>query len=405
VTSEYAWYLLALIPVIGGAIGYGTNVVAVKMMFYPLEFVGIKPWLGWQGIVPANAVTLAKRGLSLITEKLLRIDEVLAGAKAADFIAPVEADLKKRTRDMLEAQATERMNAMWGALGDSVKEQVHAAAWKEVETMSQRVVDKIIANATDILNLQRVVTKAVKERPELVVRMFVEIGAREFLFIQRSGWWFGLAFGMVQLLVWVLYPAWWILPFFGFLVGYATNWIAIKLVFEPQQPKKVLGFTIQGLFHRRHKEVAAEYARLSTEDVFTDENLFAELQSEEARKLIMAIVEAEADALVERYSSHPMAAAMATPELVASVRAEVLTVVEEELFRGGGVLTGITAQSDTIREMLHDRMLGLDAERFESVLRPAFQQDEWKLIIAGAVLGGIAGTLQLIYLFGGTLGG
>ncbi len=404
-TSEYAWYLLALIPVIGGAIGYGTNVVAVKMMFYPLEFVGIKPWLGWQGIVPANAVTLAKRGLSLITEKLLRIDEVLAGAKAADFIAPVEADLKKRTRDMLEAQATERMNAMWGALGDSVKEQVHAAAWKEVETMSQRVVDKIIANATDILNLQRVVTKAVKERPELVVRMFVEIGAREFLFIQRSGWWFGLAFGMVQLLVWVLYPAWWILPFFGFLVGYATNWIAIKLVFEPQQPKKVLGFTIQGLFHRRHKEVAAEYARLSTEDVFTDENLFAELQSEEARKLIMAIVEAEADALVERYSSHPMAAAMATPELVASVRAEVLTVVEEELFRGGGVLTGITAQSDTIREMLHDRMLGLDAERFESVLRPAFQQDEWKLIIAGAVLGGIAGTLQLIYLFGGTLGG
>ena len=404
-TSEYAWYLLALIPVIGGAIGYGTNVVAVKMMFYPLEFVGIKPWLGWQGIVPANAVTLAKRGLSLITEKLLRIDEVLAGAKAADCIAPVEADLKKRTRDMLEAQATERMNAMWGALGDSVKEQVHAAAWKEVETMSQRVVDKIIANATDILNLQRVVTKAVKERPELVVRMFVEIGAREFLFIQRSGWWFGLAFGMVQLLVWVLYPAWWILPFFGFLVGYATNWIAIKLVFEPQQPKKVLGFTIQGLFHRRHKEVAAEYARLSTEDVFTDENLFAELQSEEARKLIMAIVEAEADALVERYSSHPMAAAMATPELVASVRAEVLTVVEEELFRGGGVLTGITAQSDTIREMLHDRMLGLDAERFESVLRPAFQQDEWKLIIAGAVLGGIAGTLQLIYLFGGTLGG
>jgi outer membrane protein TolC len=33
--------------------------VAVKMMFYPVHFVGLKPFLGWQGIVPANAENLA----------------------------------------------------------------------------------------------------------------------------------------------------------------------------------------------------------------------------------------------------------------------------------------------------------------------------------------------------------
>ncbi len=36
----------------------------------------------------------------------------------------------------------------------------------------------------------------------------------------------------------------------------------------------------------------------------------------------------------------------------------------------------------------------------EGVLRPAFQQDEWKLILAGAVLGATAGILQLVYIFG-----
>ena len=34
------------------------------------------------------------------------------------------------------------------------------------------------------------------------------------------------------------------------------------------------------------------------------------------------------------------------------------------------------------------------------MLRPAFQQDEWKLIAAGAVLGTLAGFLQLVYIFG-----
>ena len=42
-------YTVLLIPVISAFIGWFTNVVAVKMMFYPTEFVGIRPYLGWQG--------------------------------------------------------------------------------------------------------------------------------------------------------------------------------------------------------------------------------------------------------------------------------------------------------------------------------------------------------------------
>jgi uncharacterized membrane protein YheB (UPF0754 family) len=405
VSDDYAWYLLALIPVISGAIGYVTNVLAVRMMFYPMKFIGVKPYLGWQGIVPANAVGLAQRGLALITDRLLRIDEVLAEAEPDDFVKPVEAELEAQTRETVVRQAEERAGPMWGALGDSAKEQVLTTAWEEVRTVSVAVVQRIIGDASQILDLTRIVTRVVKKRPEIMVRMFLEIGHAEFGFIKNSGWWFGLLFGLVQLGVWVVFPAWWILPLFGFLVGYATNWVALKLVFEPREPRRFAGITFQGLFHRRQKEVAAEFARISTEDVFNDQNLFEELGTEEARARIMAIVESEADALLEKYKKHPMAAMLMTPALVDAVRAETLEAVSAELFREGGVLTGVTAQSQKIRDMLHTRMMQLDPDGFESVLRPAFQQDEWKLILAGAVLGGVAGTLQLIYLFGQSLGG
>ena len=52
---------LLSIPVIGAIVGWGTNVVALKMTFYPLEFTGISPYLGWQGIIPAKAESMAAR--------------------------------------------------------------------------------------------------------------------------------------------------------------------------------------------------------------------------------------------------------------------------------------------------------------------------------------------------------
>src|SRR3546814_6565851 len=39
-----------------------------------------------------------------------------------------------------------------------------------------------------------------------------------------------------------LYKAWWLLPLCGFVVGYATNAIALKVIFEPVEPVNICGF-------------------------------------------------------------------------------------------------------------------------------------------------------------------
>tara|TARA_Y100000310_G_scaffold159521_1_gene159089 strand:- start:477 stop:644 length:168 start_codon:yes stop_codon:yes gene_type:complete len=48
---------------------------------------------------------------------------------------------------------------------------------------------------------------------------------------------------------------------------------------------------------------------------------------------------------------------------------------------------------------LSERMQALSVEEFEGVLRPAYQQDEWKLIVTGAILGMVAGIAQLYLVF------
>jgi hypothetical protein len=48
-----------------------------------------------------------------------------------------------------------------------------------------------------------------------------------------------------------------------------------------------------------------------------------------------------------------------------------------------------------IENTIRTNMQALSPAEFEGVLRPAYQQDEWKLIVTGAALGLAAGCLQL----------
>ncbi len=389
-----------LIPVISGIIGYGTNVQAVKMMFYPLKPLGWPPYFGWVGIIPSNAERLARVGLDLVMRDILKIKDLFEGKASEQFLKGSEDRMVDMTRTLISEQAARRFPAMWQMLPDSGKAAVYDTAVAEVRNMSMVVVDRVIDEMPSLLNTTEVVLHAVRSDRSLMNEMFLQVGKKEFSFIEWSGLWFGLVFGLIQLAAWVIYPAWWTLPVAGFVVGYVTNWLALLLIFDPKEPKRILGMTLQGLFHKRQAEVAHEFGNVVAGRVFTNENIFMQLCRPEAREKIMAMVDAESDKALAKWQNHPMAMGIVTPELASEMRGEIRVTVEKELFAENGVIASITAQSDQIRVMLQERMKKLDPVSFENVLRPAFKQDEWKLIVVGAVLGLIVGFLQVLFTVG-----
>lgn len=51
-----------------------------------------------------------------------------------------------------------------------------------------------------------------------------------------------------------------------------------------------------------------------------------------------------------------------------------------------------------VRAMVIEKMKLMTNDEYEGLLRPAFKQDEWKLVLIGGVLGGIIGELQVLLL-------
>ena len=58
-----------------------------------------------------------------------------------------------------------------------------------------------------------------------------------------------------------------------------------------------------------------------------------------------------------------------------------------------------TEEALDLETTLRTKMQALPPWEFAGFLHPIFEEDEWKLITVGAVLGGLAGLAQLYLLF------
>lgn len=397
--SQY-WVILT-IPFVSGIIGWFTNLVAVRMLFYPVEFRGFGGWLGWQGIIPANAERVAAKVVKLITQKLINLGDLFRNFAGGDFLQHAAGAIDQTTAIVIEEISTRYAPALWSSLDEASRQQIRDAVRSEVEATAVRLLDDLAENVEDIIDLRSTVVEAIQRDRALLGRIFLCVGHKEFLFIENCGAFFGFLFGLILMFLWYLFPSWWLLPVAGFAVGYATNWVALRMIFEPKEPKKIGPFTIQGLFHKRQQEVADAFALIVADQVINADNIIATVTSGNGNMVVQGIVEKHVDALLEKHQDHPAAAmALATTGMqMADIRTELVVRVNAELPRPGGLLFVFADKAVDIRDMLFSRMSVLDAHSFEGLLRPAFQHDEWKLIVAGGLLGFLAGWAQVVFVF------
>lgn len=396
-------WLILLIPLIAGLVGWGTNVLALRMTFYPVDFVGVPPYLGWRGVIPSNAERLSQSLIQLLTEKLLDVKALFADSEeelARDLDPMVERITKQVVQEISVEIAPEKWARSHQALRDYIIEMIERSSRKVVLAILSDLKD----NADEVLDLEGVVIDAIRKDAGLLGHVFTEVAGPELKFIERSGFWFGLLFGVLQMLVWVYYPAWWVLPAGGFAVGYITNFLALRLVFEPHAPINFGLFQLQGLLHKRKNEVAERFASVMADDVLSPENMLVTVTEGSSKDRMFGLVEHRIGVVFEEYKRDPMTAMLMPPERITRAKEELLEQMQTRKPEPDGLIHSFVDKAVALRAQLSSKLQALDAESFEAVLRPAFRADEWKLFVTGAVLGTIAGVLQLLYLFGGSLG-
>ena len=88
---------------------------------------------------------------------------------------------------------------------------------------------------------------------------------------------------------------WIIIPLISAFIGWFTNWIAIKMLFHPREPKKILGFTFHGIFPKRQQVFAARLGKLVSDELLSFSDISTKITNPSNLKSVMPLIEKHID--------------------------------------------------------------------------------------------------------------
>jgi uncharacterized membrane protein YheB (UPF0754 family) len=229
------------------------------MIFYPIQYRGLSIYrrpeeplglFGWQGIVPCKTRKMSETMVHMVTTQLLSVSDVfyrLDPRKISNILGPTVPDIAE---DVITGVAPHWASNFMQHLPEKIRQLYLVFGMK---LFLVRLTKQIQANINSIFSIRNCVVDQMLADRSLLGKLFYRCGSKELQFLTDSGLWFGFLLGILQMLVALFYDNPWSLSIGGAIVGFATNWLALKWIFEPVNPTKIGPFIFQGLFLKRQK--------------------------------------------------------------------------------------------------------------------------------------------------------
>ncbi|KAE9189931.1 hypothetical protein PF004_g22052 [Phytophthora fragariae] len=395
------------IPLVSVVFTYFHIWVALWMTFYPLEYTGCmqlpntNTGFGWQGIVPHKGEKMARQAVQIMTHQLLQVSEVFARIDPAQVVKELEPILFNTIHTVVEDMALKYSPELWAVLPTKVKEEIVEKVKEESPAHIEALMDEIRNNIEDVFDLEDMVVTNMCKDKQLLVNMFVTCGYSELAFIRNSGAYMGGLFGLMQMGIWFVYsdPIV-VFPVIGLLVGTITNWLALKMIFEPVNPKKYCGITFHGLFLRRQNEVAEVYGKMVATDVLNSRNIFEAIlkgpYSDRLFELVYDNVQEAVNAATE--TTQKIINFSIGEEMYVNIKEDVTNHIVEIFPDSLRQIEDYATVAMDLEVTLREKMKLLSSEQFENLLHPIFEEDEWKLVVMGGALGVVIGLVQVFLI-------
>ncbi len=191
-------------------------------------------------------------------------------------------------------------------------------------------------------------------------------------------------------------------PLIGAATGWVTNWIAVKMLFHPKEPRSFLFFKIQGVFPKRQKAMAQKLGHIVASELFSIDEVVAKM-TESDNKEVLLFVENKIDDFISHKltESMPMLGMFLNDELKTKIKTILLKEIEQVIPEVMNSYASKMKEEVNVQEMVYQKVVNFSSDKLEEIL-VSIMKKEFKFIeLLGGVLGFIIGTIQtIIILFG-----
>lgn len=166
----------------------------------------------------------------------------------------------------------------------------------------------------------------------------------------------------------------------GALIGYVTNWLAIKMLFWPRGEKRVLGIRVPftpGLFVRRRRDFSKSVSALVEKRFITAEDLYA------------LVKRAEKDGVLDKVMSN-----MGAGFRIAS-HMYFRRTTRDSFYRDCRRVAVGVRRSRVVSTAVRNNLDAMSVEEIETMIFSVVERELRAITWLGAVIGAFIGAIQL----------
>ncbi|HMH21287.1 MAG TPA: DUF445 family protein [Puia sp.] len=193
--------------------------------------------------------------------------------------------------------------------------------------------------------------------------------------------------------------SWWLytIPFISAFIHWLTIWMALKLLFHPRQPKKILGLTLHGVFPKRQRQIAESLGKIVGQELLSFADIEQTITNPANVQKILPLAEEHIDHFlrVKLKESMPMISMFIGDKTIGQLKATFMTELAE-LFPV--IMKNYVANLKNdldLEAIVVDKIANFSSDKLETMLNQILTKEFRFVEVIGAALGFFIGLFQI----------
>lgn len=195
--------IVFLLAVVGGVIGWVTNILAIKLMFRPINPIKI-PLINLEiiGLIPKRKNEIAQNIGEVVAKELLSIDDIIKNAITEEDKVIFSQLVKNKIRNLVAG----KMDFVPAPFRIMVQGPINNIIEEEVDEALKEMESEAVNHIKDKVDIKEMVEEKINELDlQELERIIINVAKKELKHIEVLGFILGAAIGIVQGLVVMLF--------------------------------------------------------------------------------------------------------------------------------------------------------------------------------------------------------
>ncbi len=187
---------------------------------------------------------------------------------------------------------------------------------------------------------------------------------------------------------------WIAIPALGGIIGWVTNWIAVKMIFRPLKPRWFLFFRLHGLVPRRQADLAKSIGKVVGTHLVEHRDIVRGLNKLDFDGILGSVLDRGLGPKIAELRSLPLIGGFLTEERVRDLRNSIvrgIMVHKDDVL--DEVERGLSSGLD-VPKLVESKVASFEILKLEKIILDVASRELRSIVVLGLVLGVLIGVGQ-----------